>query len=69
LVIPAGISDVSGWPVFSVYVVDHENETIEKLAIEQAVDETLLEKYNAYPSGYVIQKGEYVLIPHVKTGN
>jgi LysM repeat protein len=69
LVIPAGISDISGMPAFSIYVVYQEKETIEKLASAQAVDVTLLEKYNAYPNGYVIQKGEYVLIPHVKTGN
>jgi LysM repeat protein len=64
IVIPVGMTDVTGLPSFSTFMVAEQGMTIEDLATKVSVDVTLLKLYNALPNGYVFDQGEWVLIPH-----
>ena len=64
LVIPISTEDVTGLPKFSTYEVDMEGLTIEDLATRLNVDAVMLKNYNDYPEGYVLSRGEWLIIPH-----
>jgi len=64
LVIPVGTQDVTGLPRFSTYEVDMEGLTIEDLATRLNVDPALLKKFNDFPDGYILSRGEWLIIPH-----
>ena len=64
LVVPYRHRDVSNIAPMSVYQVTEENMTMETLARKLVMDANLLLEYNQRPSGYILQEGEYVLIPY-----
>jgi hypothetical protein len=64
LIIPIDVTDATGLPSFTAYQVNEPNITVEKLAIDQGADLSLLVRYNDLPAGYLFSVGEWVLIPH-----
>lgn len=64
LVIPVGTGDVTGIPPFSIYQVTDIEVKIEDLAVLLEVDDAALKKFNALPDGYLLNQGDWVIIPH-----
>lgn len=63
IVIPVGTKDVTGLPAFSTHEVEQVRITIEEFAALYKYDLTLLMKYNYLPDGYILKRGEWLLIP------
>ncbi len=63
IVIPVNTTDVSTLPAFSVFEVTEDNLLIETVAMGLNVNIVDLCKYNHLPEGYVLTKGELLLIP------
>ena len=63
IVIPVNTTDVSTLPAFSVFEVNEDNLFIETVAMGFNVDIVDLRNYNHLPEGYVLTKGEWLLIP------
>lgn len=63
IIIPVGVTDVTGLPAFLPYQVTEANLTVEQLALNAGADLATLKQYNALPDGYVFSEGEWVLIP------
>lgn len=64
LVIPVKTGDVNGIPPFSIYQVVDIEVKVEDLAVLLEVDEDSLKKYNELPDGYILNQGDWVLVPH-----
>ena len=62
VVIPINTNDVSDIPSFEPYEV-RQPVTIEVLANQLSVDLTELRRYNRIPSGYILNPGEWLLVP------
>lgn len=64
LVIPLNTDDVTGLPRFSLRQINTEGLTIESYADRMSMDAQALKKFNELPDGYVLQMGEWLLIPN-----
>ena len=64
LVIPLNTDDVTGLPRFSLRQINTEGLTIESYAERMSLDAQALKKFNELPDGYVLQMGEWLLIPN-----
>ena len=62
VVIPYNIIDVTDVPAFEPYEIK-QTTTVEALADQLAVDLTELRRYNRIPSGYILNPGEWLLVP------
>jgi len=67
VIIPVGITNVSGMPSFDAYMVVEGEITIEDLASTLALDASMIKLYNGFRDGYILSAGEWVLIPHSRT--
>lgn len=63
IAIPVNTTDVSALPAFAVFEVTEDDLFIETVAIGLNVDIVDLCNYNHLPEGYVLTKGEWLLIP------
>jgi LysM repeat protein len=63
IVIPVDLTDVTGLPAFEPYEVKGLEIGVEELADKLSVSVEALIRYNNLTSGYVIQPGEWVLVP------
>jgi hypothetical protein len=63
IVIPVNATDVSALPAFAVFEVTEDYLLIETVALGLNVDIVDLCKHNHLPQGYVLTKGEWLLIP------
>ena len=64
LVIPMNTDDVTDLPRFSLRQINTEGLTIESFADRMSLDAQELKKFNELPDGYVLQMGEWLLIPN-----
>jgi len=62
VVIPLNTTDVTDVPAFEPYAIK-QTSTVEALADLLAVDLTELRRYNRIPSGYILNPGDWVLVP------
>jgi hypothetical protein len=63
VVIPIGIDDPNGLPQFSAYEVAMRGMTLETLAQELSADPQAMSKYNNLPMDYVLNPGDWILVP------
>ncbi len=63
IVIPVNTTDITSLPAFTVFEVIEDNLLIETVAIGFNVDIDDLRQYNHLPEGYILTKGEWLLIP------
>jgi hypothetical protein len=63
IVIPVDITDVTGIPAFEPYEVKGLQISVEELAEKLSVSFEDLIRYNNLATGYIIQPGEWVLVP------
>ena len=63
IVIPVNTTDVSALPAFAVFEATEHYLLIETVAMGLNVNIVELCKYNYLPEGYVLTKGEWLLIP------
>lgn len=63
IVIPIDMTDVTGLPAFEPYEVKGLQISVEELAAKLSVSLEDLIRYNNLTGGYIIQPGEWVLVP------
>lgn len=63
LVIPVNTDDVTGLPQFSVREITSEGLTIEAYATRMQLNADALKIYNALPDGYLLEMGDFLIIP------
>jgi len=62
VIIPLNTSDVTDVPAFEPYEIK-QTTTVEALADLLTVDLTELRRYNLIPSGYILNPGDWLLVP------
>ena len=62
IVIPVGLTDLSGFPAFEVYLVK-ESIRVDNLAATLSVDATQFAYYNNLSPDYVLLPGDWLLVP------
>jgi hypothetical protein len=65
VIVPVNFTDTQDLPAFEVYGVTQKG-SIEDLATQLSVDLGKLEYYNALGDGFVLEPGDWVLVPRVK---
>lgn len=66
IVVPYQTEDVSDLPLFEVYQVNVEGQTVSSLAAQLNADASLLAQYNNLDENDFFANGQWVLVPHTR---
>lgn len=66
IVVPYQTEDVADLPLFEVYQVNEDEQTVSSLARQLNVDASLLAQYNNLDEDNFFANGQWVLVPHTR---